>query len=67
MHNFCGGCYSKWAKKSKICPNCSVEPIGVSKNATLTNIINKYLESHPEKKKSEEVRKELDRENIFTS
>ena len=67
LHNFCGGCYSLWMKKSKECPQCRKQVMEVKKNPTLNNMIEKFAEAHPETKKSKEELEELTKNNVINS
>mmetsp|Transcript_23903 Transcript_23903/g.20869 ORF Transcript_23903/g.20869 Transcript_23903/m.20869 type:complete len:180 (+) Transcript_23903:533-1072(+) len=61
LHNFCAACYCDWTKKSNMCPSCRDEVTDVKKNPTINNIIDKFLQAHPEKKRSKEEYEEMDR------
>ena len=37
-----------------MCPNCREEIIEIKKNSTVNNIIEKYMENNPDKKRSKE-------------
>lgn len=64
-HHFCGACLSGWFAKKQECPNCR-EPIqGVQKSVFLNNIIEKYLNMHNEKKRTQEAVQKLKDQNIF--
>jgi hypothetical protein len=72
LHNvrfiqFCGGCLSDWNARSKECPNCRVTIEGVKRNHFLNNIIEMYLNSHPNEKRDEKEIKSLEAANTFTS
>lgn len=54
LHNFCGSCFSDWMAKQKTCPSCRKDVTTVSKNPMVNNLVEKYLEMHPEKKRSAE-------------
>jgi len=59
-HNFCAGCYSDWMQESDACPQCRCSVDDVSRNHTLHNMIQTFLEAHPHLKRDPEDLKELD-------
>jgi len=63
LHNFCGSCFSDWMAKQKTCPSCRKDVSTVSKNPMVNNLVEKYLEMHPEKKRSAEEYKAMDDNN----
>lgn len=63
LHNFCGGCLSEWLKNSEICPYCREEIKEIKKNPTISNIVEKFLETHPEKKRTKSEYEDLDKKN----
>lgn len=63
LHNFCGSCFSDWMQKQKNCPTCRKDADCVSKNPSINNIIEKYLEAHPEKKRPAEEYKTMSENN----
>eukprot|EP00828_Plagiopyla_frontata_P029502 TRINITY_DN3816_c0_g1_i2.p2 TRINITY_DN3816_c0_g1~~TRINITY_DN3816_c0_g1_i2.p2 ORF type:complete len:190 (-),score=43.21 TRINITY_DN3816_c0_g1_i2:629-1198(-) len=65
LHNFCGGCFSDWMKKSSQCPQCRKKVLAVKKNANVNSIIESYLENHPEKKRTLEEYKDMDAKNVI--
>ena len=52
LHNFCAACYSEWMERSDSCPQCREDIYEIKKNSMVNNLINKFLEKHPEKKRS---------------
>mmetsp|Transcript_26074 Transcript_26074/g.40795 ORF Transcript_26074/g.40795 Transcript_26074/m.40795 type:complete len:380 (-) Transcript_26074:583-1722(-) len=68
MHNFCSACYSQWMTKDggKTCPECRDPTTEVRRNHTLVGIIEKYLEAHPQFKRTAEDLAEMDAENKIT-
>ena len=54
LHNFCAACFSDYMHKFKVCPTCQEELYLVKKNAIMNNIIQKFLEENPEKKRPKE-------------
>lgn len=63
LHNFCSACFSDWMQKSKMCPQCREEVAEVKKNATVNNIIAKFMENNPTKKRPKEEYDEMDQKN----
>jgi len=63
LHNFCAACLSDWIEKSSACPNCREEIIEIKKNATVNNIIEKFMENNPSKKRPKEEYEEMDKKN----
>mmetsp|Transcript_15831 Transcript_15831/g.28978 ORF Transcript_15831/g.28978 Transcript_15831/m.28978 type:complete len:511 (+) Transcript_15831:3396-4928(+) len=66
LHNFCGGCFSDWLGKSKLCPACRDPVCEARRNPALSNIIETYLKSHPEEMRTPEELKELEQKNKIT-
>mmetsp|Transcript_2466 Transcript_2466/g.9281 ORF Transcript_2466/g.9281 Transcript_2466/m.9281 type:complete len:638 (-) Transcript_2466:5059-6972(-) len=66
LHSFCAPCYSQWMDESDNCPHCRKEVELVRRNHILSNLVDKYLQSHQEKKRSDEELKELDEKNTLT-
>ena len=60
LHNFCGACFSDYMQKFKVCPTCQEDMYSVKKNAIMNNIIQKFLEENPEKKRSKEEYESMD-------
>ncbi len=60
LHNFCASCFSDWMQKSSMCPQCREEVIELKKNATVNNIIEKFMENNPSKKRPKEEYEEMD-------
>lgn len=60
LHNFCSSCFSDWMEKSSVCPQCREEVIELKKNATVNNIIEKFMENNPSKKRQKEEYDEMD-------
>lgn len=52
LHNFCSGCLSEWLKKNKDCPHCREKIIAVKKNPLVNNLVEKFLDINPDKKRS---------------
>jgi hypothetical protein len=67
LHNFCSCCYSDWMAKSKECPQCREPVMEARKNANVNNIIDKFLTSHPDKKRSPEEYERMDKLNKITT
>jgi pSer/pThr/pTyr-binding forkhead associated (FHA) protein len=63
LHNFCGGCYSLWMNKSANCPQCRKKVVEVSKNDGLTNLIERFIDTHPESRKSKEEMEDQQKNN----
>ncbi|CAD8079111.1 unnamed protein product [Paramecium sonneborni] len=63
LHNFCGACFSDWMAKQKTCPSCRNDVQSVNKNPMVNNVVEKYLQMHPEKKRPPEEYKEMDQKN----
>ncbi|KAI1901068.1 hypothetical protein AGOR_G00056330 [Albula goreensis] len=66
MHTFCAACYSGWMERSSLCPTCRCPVERIRKNHILNNLVEAYLLQHPEKCRSEEDRKSMDRRNKIT-
>ena len=60
QHNFCAGCYSGWMEKSDVCPHCRGPVEEVSRNHTLNNTIEAFLDTHPHLKRDADELKDLD-------
>ena len=54
LHNFCGCCFTEWMKDHDICPNCRNDVEYVRRNPTVENVVDKYLQEHPEKKRPDD-------------
>jgi len=67
LHNFCASCYSDWMEKSKECPSCRDGVLEARRNPNINNIIDKYLTSHQDKKRSKEEYEMMDKRNKFTA
>ncbi len=63
LHNFCAACFSDWMQKSKICPQCREEAVEVKKNHVINNIIEKFMENNPEKKRPQKEYNDMDAKN----
>ena len=66
LHSYCAGCYSEWMEISKDCPACRSTVDRIAKNHIVNNIIEKYLQSNPDKCRSPKDLAELDRKNKIT-
>eukprot|EP00826_Nyctotherus_ovalis_P060879 TRINITY_DN8598_c0_g1_i1.p1 TRINITY_DN8598_c0_g1~~TRINITY_DN8598_c0_g1_i1.p1 ORF type:complete len:255 (-),score=43.16 TRINITY_DN8598_c0_g1_i1:434-1198(-) len=53
-------------KRSVECPQCRKKVAEVKKNATLNNLIEKYLDKHPDMKRPQEEIEELEKTNKIT-
>jgi E3 ubiquitin-protein ligase CHFR len=65
LHNYCGGCFSDWMKRSKDCPNCRKAVLMVNKNAQLNSTIESFLKINPDKKREEWDIEDVEKKNIF--
>lgn len=63
LHNFCAACFSDWMQKSKICPQCREEALEVKKNHVVNNIIEKFMENNPDKKRPQKEYDDMDAKN----
>jgi len=63
LHNFCASCFSGWMEKSAMCPQCREEVTEIKKNALVNNILEKFMENNPTKKRSKEEYEEMDKTN----
>lgn len=63
LHNFCGGCLSEWLGSAVTCPDCRTGIKEVRRNHTLRNLVDKYMEAHPDKKRPQEDIEELNKKN----
>ncbi|XP_015221411.1 E3 ubiquitin-protein ligase CHFR isoform X1 [Lepisosteus oculatus] len=66
MHTFCAACYSGWMERSSLCPTCRCPVERIRKNHILNNLVEAYLLQHPEKCRSEEDLKSMDKRNKIT-
>ncbi|XP_028270674.1 E3 ubiquitin-protein ligase CHFR isoform X2 [Parambassis ranga] len=66
MHAFCAACYSGWMERSSLCPTCRCPVERICKNHILNNLVEAYLNQHPEKCRSEEDLKNMDSRNKIT-
>ncbi|KAJ8005797.1 hypothetical protein DPEC_G00121610 [Dallia pectoralis] len=66
MHTFCAACYSGWMERSSLCPTCRCPVERIRKNHILNNLVEAYLTNHPEKCRSEEDLRNMDRQNKIT-
>uniref|UniRef100_A0AAY4C2E7 E3 ubiquitin-protein ligase CHFR n=1 Tax=Denticeps clupeoides TaxID=299321 RepID=A0AAY4C2E7_9TELE len=66
MHTFCAACYSGWMERSSLCPTCRCPVERIRKNHILNNLVEAYLQQHPEKCRSEEDLKSMDSRNKIT-
>ncbi|KAM7018897.1 E3 ubiquitin-protein ligase CHFR [Tautogolabrus adspersus] len=66
MHVFCAACYSGWMERSSLCPTCRCPVERIRKNHILNNLVEAYLNQHPEKCRSEEDLKSMDSRNKIT-
>ncbi|XP_041078871.1 E3 ubiquitin-protein ligase CHFR-like isoform X2 [Polyodon spathula] len=66
MHTFCAACYSDWMERSSFCPTCRCPVERIHKNHILNNLVEAYLQQHPEKCRSEEDLQSMDKRNRIT-
>ncbi|XP_066544918.1 E3 ubiquitin-protein ligase CHFR isoform X2 [Amia ocellicauda] len=66
MHTFCAACYSGWMERSCLCPTCRCPVERIRKNHILNNLVEAYLLQHPEKCRSDEDLKSMDKRNKIT-
>ncbi|XP_033900588.3 E3 ubiquitin-protein ligase CHFR-like [Acipenser ruthenus] len=66
MHTFCAACYSNWMERSSFCPTCRCPVERICKNHILNNLVEAYLQQHPEKCRSEEDLQCMDKRNRIT-
>lgn len=66
LHAFCAPCYSQWMEESNTCPHCRDEVSSIRKNHQISNLVQKYLDKHPDKKRSDEEIIELNSMNTLT-
>ncbi|XP_037387860.1 E3 ubiquitin-protein ligase CHFR [Pygocentrus nattereri] len=66
MHTFCAACYSGWMERSSLCPTCRCPVERIRKNHILNNLVEAYLQQHPEKCRSEEDLRSMDARNKIT-
>jgi hypothetical protein len=60
QHNFCAGCYSDAMEHSDVCPQCRSPVDEITRNHTLVNIIESFLDANPSLKRHEDDLKDLD-------
>ena len=65
LHNFCGGCFSDWNKRSNDCPSCRAIVTEVKKNHMVFSLIDMYLAKNPSAKRPQAELDELDQLNQF--
>lgn len=61
LHNFCMSCYSEWMLRKDDCPVCRQLVTAVVKNHPMDAVVGAFLEAYPEKCRSQEELKDLDR------
>lgn len=66
MHTFCAACYSGWMERSSLCPTCRCPVERIRKNHILNNLVEAYLQQHPDKCRSEEDLQSMDIRNKIT-
>ena len=65
LHNFCGGCFSDCMKVSNLCPQCRIQVKTAKYNPIINNIVTKFLNANPEKKRDKAEEDELRKKNVF--
>mmetsp|Transcript_19355 Transcript_19355/g.16567 ORF Transcript_19355/g.16567 Transcript_19355/m.16567 type:complete len:166 (-) Transcript_19355:288-785(-) len=65
LHNFCSACLSCWIDKSNDCPECRQSMSHIKKNQTVNNIIEKFMNNNPDKKRSKQELEEMDKNNTI--
>eukprot|EP00112_Aurelia_sp_Birch-Aquarium-sp1_P013541 Seg2876.1 transcript_id=Seg2876.1/GoldUCD/mRNA.D3Y31 product="E3 ubiquitin-protein ligase CHFR" protein_id=Seg2876.1/GoldUCD/D3Y31 len=63
MHSFCASCYSIWMVQSRKCPSCRKTVKQVGKNHIVNNLVAAFIKKHPDRQRSEDELKEMDRNN----
>lgn len=63
LHNFCAACFSDWMQKSHHCPQCREEATELKKNHAVNNIIEKFMENNPDKKRPQKEYDDMDKKN----
>ena len=65
-HMFCAGCMSLWMRQSKNCPQCR-EPVKECREIHLIKeMVERYLQKHPDRRRSQEELEELNKANTIT-
>ncbi|PIK44570.1 putative E3 ubiquitin-protein ligase CHFR-like [Apostichopus japonicus] len=67
MHTFCAACYSQWMNTSSRCPTCRKCVKRISKNHIVNNLVEAYLKTHPDKKRSQEEIDQMNSINKITA
>ena len=65
LHNFCAACFSDLMQKSKLCPVCQEEIWAVKRNPIMTNIIERFLDNYPKKRRPKEEYEAMDRKDLI--
>ena len=67
LHNFCSACASDCLKRSSECPMCRAEISEVRRNHDLSNLIDAFLDAHPERRRSDAEIAEMDARSTITT
>ena len=67
LHNFCSACCSDCLKRSSECPICRTQISEVRRNHDLSNLIDAFLDAHPERKRSAEELAEMDARSTIST
>ena len=65
VHNFCAACFSDIMQKSKLCPVCQGEIWAVKRNTAMNNMIEKFLDEYPEKRRPKAEYEAMDRKDLI--
>lgn len=65
LHNFCGGCFSDWNKRSDDCPSCRTKVKEVKKNHMIFSLAEMYLKQHADAQRPQDELDALDKVNQF--
>ena len=65
LHAYCGGCFSDWLSRSKICPFCRDPIIMVKKNSQINSTIESYLKVNPQLMREKTDLELCEKLNIF--
>ncbi|XP_022102135.1 E3 ubiquitin-protein ligase CHFR-like [Acanthaster planci] len=66
LHSFCAACYSSWMDLSKECPSCRVKVERISRNFIVNGLVEAFVKEHPDRKRSDDEKAEMDAKNKIT-
>ncbi|XP_038059674.1 E3 ubiquitin-protein ligase CHFR-like [Patiria miniata] len=66
LHSFCAACYSSWMDISKDCPSCRNKVERISRNFIVNGLVDAFVKEHPDRKRSDDEKAEMDAKNKIT-